>query len=575
MTNPLWNPNADLDRAFLRLAYNLAAKDPHLSLLMASITKDAEKWQGNLPRGWTDESVKKFWDSLTGENKHKVTRCMAQMKGKVDDTGAFCASLADKVDPGWRSRKATKKEADDKTLLNKVLFPLQPHVKNWRIFIQDMAAFMSDWVQQQPMTPVHFEVLFESEATATGGRAHYYRDSPTEYDEVEVTVPEEVEKVGKIEFTYKEFALAVLRWVGSDSVDSSKRAEFLLAFTDLLKDRHVLGVLIRLMVAHAEREYSNPDMWEEVLDDVHRKYDLESVTLKRAVAKVQPRFTGNGFSFLVTALITFGEIVPKFPEYEPDYDDDSYDDYGNPAHDYINASKTARKQMLLTQADRKRLPALYSQENVKDPIVWVKFFNPYGDGTWLATEFDGNDTFFGLVKLHGNSELGYFSLRELENAKAVIGGRAHPGIQGVERDAWFRPEPLSRAKSASAAAHRVAQKKLAANPLIPKAFAQEIQKLHQVAERALDELNRLAPQVQKQFYAVEEMDPRSRMTDDQYDDWFESPESAHVRDARQVLEDLWRDLDEHQGGEHQLKRKMTRLVEALEDWSLFLARKAG
>jgi hypothetical protein len=67
--------------------------------------KSADKWE-KLPNGWTQESVKKFWGSLTGENKHKVTKCMKQMEGKVDNTGAFCASLADKVDPGWRSRRA-------------------------------------------------------------------------------------------------------------------------------------------------------------------------------------------------------------------------------------------------------------------------------------------------------------------------------------------------------------------------------------------------------------------------------------------------------------------------------------
>ncbi len=52
---------------------------------------------GKLPKGWTEESVKKFWSSLTGDEKHKVTECMAKMEGHVDDTGAFCGSLADKV----------------------------------------------------------------------------------------------------------------------------------------------------------------------------------------------------------------------------------------------------------------------------------------------------------------------------------------------------------------------------------------------------------------------------------------------------------------------------------------------
>ena len=62
-------------------------------------------WEG-LPKGWTQESLKKFWGSLTGDVKHKVTKCIKKMEGggSVDDAGAFCASLADKMEPGWRSR---------------------------------------------------------------------------------------------------------------------------------------------------------------------------------------------------------------------------------------------------------------------------------------------------------------------------------------------------------------------------------------------------------------------------------------------------------------------------------------
>ena len=67
--------------------------------------KTGAKWQ-SLPKGWTEESLKKFWGSLTGSGKHKVTACMAKMKGKIDDPGAFCASLADRVtgDTSWRGK---------------------------------------------------------------------------------------------------------------------------------------------------------------------------------------------------------------------------------------------------------------------------------------------------------------------------------------------------------------------------------------------------------------------------------------------------------------------------------------
>ena len=91
---------------------------------------------------------------------------------------------------------------------------------------------------------------------------------------------------------------------------------------------------------------------------------------------------------------------------------------------------------LLTKANRKSLPPLYSQENVADPIAQVKFFDPCSQWTWFATEFDGTDTFFGLVIGH-ETELGYFSLAELQRVRNRFG-------LGIERDMWFTPTPLSK-----------------------------------------------------------------------------------------------------------------------------------
>lgn len=95
---------------------------------------------------------------------------------------------------------------------------------------------------------------------------------------------------------------------------------------------------------------------------------------------------------------------------------------------------------LLTKAIIKSLPPLYSQENNPDPVVRVKFFDPTGSWTWYATEFDGVDTFFGLVDGH-EKELGYFSLSELQAVRGQFG-------LGVERDLHFRPQPLSVFKGA-------------------------------------------------------------------------------------------------------------------------------
>ena len=84
---------------------------------------------------------------------------------------------------------------------------------------------------------------------------------------------------------------------------------------------------------------------------------------------------------------------------------------------------------------RTQLPQLYSQEEVDDPKAIAKYFTPDANWTWYATEFDGKDTFFGLVD-GLEKELGYFSLAELESGKGPFG-------LGVERDLWFEPTPVS------------------------------------------------------------------------------------------------------------------------------------
>ena len=97
---------------------------------------------------------------------------------------------------------------------------------------------------------------------------------------------------------------------------------------------------------------------------------------------------------------------------------------------------------LMTKELWDRIPPLYSQEKVKDPIVQGKLFFPAGRMTWYILEGDPKERLlFGWVK--GNhpddDELGYFSLDEMESV------RVH-GL-GIERDMYFDPKPLSWVKS--------------------------------------------------------------------------------------------------------------------------------
>jgi len=90
---------------------------------------------------------------------------------------------------------------------------------------------------------------------------------------------------------------------------------------------------------------------------------------------------------------------------------------------------------LMTNEVRRQLPDLGSQDGKGgEAIVYLKLFTPDGSWTWFATEFDGEDIFFGLVDGF-ERELGYFSLSELQKVRGPLG-------LPVERDLHWRPRAL-------------------------------------------------------------------------------------------------------------------------------------
>jgi len=92
-------------------------------------------------------------------------------------------------------------------------------------------------------------------------------------------------------------------------------------------------------------------------------------------------------------------------------------------------------ETLLDDESREKLPPLYSgEEQGLDALAQVKFFTPDSNWTWYATEFDGEDIFFGLVSGF-EIELGYFSLSELQSVKGPMG-------LPIERDLHFEPKSL-------------------------------------------------------------------------------------------------------------------------------------
>jgi hypothetical protein len=94
---------------------------------------------------------------------------------------------------------------------------------------------------------------------------------------------------------------------------------------------------------------------------------------------------------------------------------------------------------LMTAKLEKRFAKVGSQENVKDPVIIAKFFNPTGAGTWWATEYDPIDKIiFGYASIFGdwNDEWGYSSLEELESYKGPFG-------IGIERDLYWTEKRVS------------------------------------------------------------------------------------------------------------------------------------
>lgn len=106
--------------------------------------------------------------------------------------------------------------------------------------------------------------------------------------------------------------------------------------------------------------------------------------------------------------------------------------------------------ILLTPELRDRLLINGRQRDV-DHVPVVKFFNPVGAATWLATELDDDgETLFGLADLgFGSPELGGFNLLEMASVRLPFG-------LSIERDLYFEAGlPLSVYAEAARRAGRI------------------------------------------------------------------------------------------------------------------------
>ena len=95
---------------------------------------------------------------------------------------------------------------------------------------------------------------------------------------------------------------------------------------------------------------------------------------------------------------------------------------------------------LIPQTLLSDIPDLYETEDSLNPICQVKLFTPDSNFTWYIIEFSKADTntCFGYVQ-GLESELGYFTLEELESVHGSLG-------LAVERDLLFEPTLFSKIK---------------------------------------------------------------------------------------------------------------------------------
>jgi hypothetical protein len=86
------------------------------------------------------------------------------------------------------------------------------------------------------------------------------------------------------------------------------------------------------------------------------------------------------------------------------------------------------------------IPDLYETEGQTNPICHVKLFTPDSNWTWYIIEFSKADTntCYGYV-VGLESELGYFTLEELESVHGSLG-------LAIERDMSFVPTLFSTIK---------------------------------------------------------------------------------------------------------------------------------
>lgn len=106
----------------------------------------------------------------------------------------------------------------------------------------------------------------------------------------------------------------------------------------------------------------------------------------------------------------------------------------------LQNNKQPKMSKLIPHTLLSDIPDLYATEGSLNPVAYVKLFTPDSNWTWYIIEFSKDDanTCYGYVQ-GLESELGYFSLLELESVHGPLG-------LTIERDMSFEPIEFSKVK---------------------------------------------------------------------------------------------------------------------------------
>lgn len=110
----------------------------------------------------------------------------------------------------------------------------------------------------------------------------------------------------------------------------------------------------------------------------------------------------------------------------------------------VQTTSTARSDISMSKLIPSTLlsdiPDLFSTKGETNPICYVKLFTPDSHWTWYIIELSKTDTKTCYGYVQGlESELGYFSLEELEYIHGPLG-------LAIERDIWFEPTAFGTLK---------------------------------------------------------------------------------------------------------------------------------